>query len=176
AGRGVPSHPPGYHRSAVRDDDRGREPASFGVLQPGRGADAGARASSHHAFGRDRDHHSGAVRLFRQRYGLSGDGATGGGSPGALKRNLVPYLLAVAMGSNIGSVATLTGNPQNMLIGSYSGIAYGTFTRALAPVALAGVVVLIAVLAMVYRKEFAGGEGVRLAPQKVGVDRVLLAK
>ena len=32
----------------------------------------------------------------------------------------VPYLLAVATASNIGSVATITGNPQNMLIGSYS--------------------------------------------------------
>src|SRR5262245_42011567 len=29
-----------------------------------------------------------------------------------------PYLLALAMSANVGSVATLTGNPQNMLIGS----------------------------------------------------------
>jgi Na+/H+ antiporter NhaD/arsenite permease-like protein len=35
----------------------------------------------------------------------------------ALRRNPVPYLLAVATGSNIGSVATITGNPQNMMIG-----------------------------------------------------------
>ena len=34
----------------------------------------------------------------------------------------LPYLLAVATGSNVGSVATITGNPQNMLIGSFSGI------------------------------------------------------
>ncbi len=33
----------------------------------------------------------------------------------------LPYLLALATGSNIGSAATLTGNPQNMLIGSVSG-------------------------------------------------------
>ena len=33
-----------------------------------------------------------------------------------LQRNPVPYLLAVAMASNIGSVATITGNPQNMMI------------------------------------------------------------
>ena len=31
-----------------------------------------------------------------------------------LKRNPVPYLLAVALASNVGSVATITGNPQNM--------------------------------------------------------------
>jgi len=33
----------------------------------------------------------------------------------------VPYLVAVATASNIGSAATITGNPQNMLIGSLSG-------------------------------------------------------
>ena len=93
-----------------------------------------------------------------------------------LKRNLVPYLLAVAMGSNIGSVATLTGNPQNMLIGSYSGIAYGTFTRALIPVAVAGVMVLIGVLAVLYRKEFADSARVEVAPRTVEIDRPLLVK
>ena len=36
----------------------------------------------------------------------------------SLNRRPVPYLLAVAMASNIGSVATITGNPQNMMIGS----------------------------------------------------------
>ena len=41
-----------------------------------------------------------------------------------LRRNPVPYLLAVAMAANIGSVATITGNPQNMMIGSFSGIGY----------------------------------------------------
>src|SRR5208283_459510 len=37
----------------------------------------------------------------------------------SLRRNPVPYLLAVAMASNIGSTATITGNPQNMMIGSF---------------------------------------------------------
>src|SRR5262249_9738338 len=50
----------------------------------------------------------------------------------------LPYLLAVATASNIGSVATITGNPQNMLIGSFSGIHYRDFLARLAPVALAG--------------------------------------
>jgi Na+/H+ antiporter NhaD/arsenite permease-like protein len=49
-----------------------------------------------------------------------------------------PYLLAVATGSNIGSVASITGNPQNMLIGSFSGIGYRDFILHLGPVALAG--------------------------------------
>ncbi len=55
-----------------------------------------------------------------------------------LRRNPVPYLVAVAMASNIGSVATITGNPQNMMIGSFSGIPYRQFLATLAPVALAG--------------------------------------
>jgi Na+/H+ antiporter NhaD/arsenite permease-like protein len=93
-----------------------------------------------------------------------------------LRRNPVPYLLAVAMGSNIGSVATLTGNPQNMLIGSYSGIAYGTFAKALAPVAVAGVLVVIAVLAILYRPEFRSAKRVDLEPRTAPVDRGLLVK
>src|SRR5580704_2128808 len=39
----------------------------------------------------------------------------------------LPYLLALATASNIGSTATITGNPQNILIGSISGISYRTF-------------------------------------------------
>jgi Na+/H+ antiporter NhaD/arsenite permease-like protein len=50
----------------------------------------------------------------------------------------VPYLLAVALASNAGSTATITGNPQNMLIGSLSGIPYLSFMIDLGPVALAG--------------------------------------
>ena len=50
----------------------------------------------------------------------------------------VPYLLAVALASNVGSTATITGNPQNMLIGSLSGIPYLSFMIELGPVALAG--------------------------------------
>jgi Na+/H+ antiporter NhaD/arsenite permease-like protein len=50
----------------------------------------------------------------------------------------VPYAIAVATASNIGSAATITGNPQNMLIGSLSGIPYVTFLVRLGPVALVG--------------------------------------
>jgi len=55
-----------------------------------------------------------------------------------LRLKPMPYLLAVATGSNIGSVASITGNPQNMLIGSFSRIGYRDFLLHLAPVALAG--------------------------------------
>jgi Na+/H+ antiporter NhaD/arsenite permease-like protein len=50
----------------------------------------------------------------------------------------IPYLLAVATASNMGSTATITGNPQNILIGSFSGIGYRDFLWHLGPVALVG--------------------------------------
>jgi MFS family permease len=52
--------------------------------------------------------------------------------------NPVPFLLALGMASNVGSVATLTGNPQNMFIGSVSHIPYVAFATALTPVATIG--------------------------------------
>jgi Na+/H+ antiporter NhaD/arsenite permease-like protein len=71
-----------------------------------------------------------------------------------LGRNPVPYLLAVAMASNAGSVATITGNPQNMIIGSFAGIAYADFARALTPVALASLAITIVLVALLHPREF----------------------
>ncbi|HEV2099502.1 MAG TPA: anion transporter [Stellaceae bacterium] len=71
-----------------------------------------------------------------------------------LKRRPTPYLLAVAMASNVGSTATITGNPQNIVIGSLSHLSYLRFTLALAPVALAGLALTIFLLAVMYRDEF----------------------
>jgi Na+/H+ antiporter NhaD/arsenite permease-like protein len=65
----------------------------------------------------------------------------------------LPYLLAVATSSNIGSVATITGNPQNMLIGSFSGIPYRDFLRHLGPVALIGLFMNWAVLHWTHTRE-----------------------
>ncbi len=93
-----------------------------------------------------------------------------------LDRNPVPYLLAVAMGSNIGSVATITGNPQNMMIGSFSGIGYRHFLATLAPVALFGLVLTVALIRFAYRREFAPSAQVKVAEQPVRVDRGLMWK
>jgi len=93
-----------------------------------------------------------------------------------LRRNPVPYLLAVAMAANIGSVATITGNPQNMMIGSFSGIGYRTFAAALAPIAAAGLVSLTALLCFVYRREFRQETAMAAERHRVTVDRVLLWK
>lgn len=71
-----------------------------------------------------------------------------------LERNPVPYLLAVALASNAGSVATITGNPQNMIIGSLAHIPYGTFVGTLAPVAVVGLLLTILLIALIYHSEF----------------------
>jgi Na+/H+ antiporter NhaD/arsenite permease-like protein len=68
----------------------------------------------------------------------------------------MPYLLALATSSNVGSVMTVTGNPQNMLIAGSSKIHYLAFLGALFPVAAAGLVVCVAVIWFVYRKEMKG--------------------
>jgi len=68
----------------------------------------------------------------------------------ALSLNPIPYLLAIAGATNIGSVATLSGNPQNILIGSFSGIGYLDFLQALAPVAIVGLFIQLGLLWLLY--------------------------
>jgi Na+/H+ antiporter NhaD/arsenite permease-like protein len=65
----------------------------------------------------------------------------------------LPYLLALATASNIGSVATITGNPQNMLIGSVSGIPYRNFLAHLGPVAVIGLFLDWAILHWTYLRD-----------------------
>ena len=67
--------------------------------------------------------------------------------------NPVPFLLAEAMASNIGGVATITGNPQNMLVGLRSGVSYAEFMARLLPVAVLSSVVLVLSVGWLYRKE-----------------------
>jgi Na+/H+ antiporter NhaD/arsenite permease-like protein len=69
-----------------------------------------------------------------------------------LKRPPIPYLVGLATASNIGSVATITGNPQNIIIGSLSQISYLRFAARLAPIALIGLAINFAVVALVYGK------------------------
>src|SRR6185369_9616798 len=92
----------------------------------------------------------------------------------SLRRRPVPYLLAVAMASNIGSVATITGNPQNMMIGSFSRIPYRTFAASLAPVAAVGLLLTIAVIAFLYRDEFRASNELRTEHRAVRVNRMLM--
>jgi hypothetical protein len=73
-----------------------------------------------------------------------------------LNQRPIPYLVALVTAANIGSVATIIGNPQNMLIGVSSGISFNAFTAYLAPVALAGLVVIWVVVALVFHRDLRG--------------------
>jgi Na+/H+ antiporter NhaD/arsenite permease-like protein len=78
--------------------------------------------------------------------------------------NPVPYLMAEILSSNIGSVMTITGNPQNMLIGINSGISYANFMLHLLPVSILGMVITVWVVKLFYKKDF--GYGTVICPQE----------
>ncbi len=94
----------------------------------------------------------------------------------ALRLPPVPFLLALATASNIGSVATITGNPQNMLVASFSGIHYRTFALHLAPVAIVGLIVDFILLWAIYRSELRGALPPTASDLKIRVHRPLLIK
>jgi len=64
----------------------------------------------------------------------------------------IPYLLALCTSANVGSAATLTGNPQNMLVGISSGIGWGRFLAVQLPVALVALAATAALLLLLFRK------------------------
>jgi Na+/H+ antiporter NhaD/arsenite permease-like protein len=74
----------------------------------------------------------------------------------AARRKALPYLIALATSSNIGSAATLIGNPQNMLIGQTGRLAFGHYTLVVAPLVAACLVLNVAVVAWVYRASLFG--------------------
>jgi Na+/H+ antiporter NhaD/arsenite permease-like protein len=63
-----------------------------------------------------------------------------------------PYLIALATSANIGSAATLVGNPQNMIIGSLSGFPFARFMLFAAPAAGAGLFLNLLLLYLFYRR------------------------
>jgi Na+/H+ antiporter NhaD/arsenite permease-like protein len=68
--------------------------------------------------------------------------------------NPIPYLIAEILSSNIGSTMTITGNPQNMLIGISSNISYVDFLIKLLPISLIGMIIIVFVVKLFYRKHF----------------------
>ena len=79
-----------------------------------------------------------------------------------------PHLVGLAVASNLGSAATLTGNPQNMIIGGLSGIPYLRFAAKLAPAAVLGLVVGYVVALVAYRSVL---RATPLDPNKPGVNQ-----
>src|SRR5438045_6602149 len=68
------------------------------------------------------------------------------------KLPMLPFLIALATSANIGSVATLVGNPQNMIIGHVSHIPFAQFSRTRAPAAILGLAINFVILRIRFRK------------------------
>ena len=91
------------------------------------------------------------------------------------KLPMLPYLIALATSANIGSVATLVGNPQNMIIGHFSHIGFARFSATLAPVAVIGLAINYLILRIGFRNVLRHAvieEKLRVAPK---LDRSLFA-
>ena len=91
------------------------------------------------------------------------------------KLPLAPYLLALAMSANLGSTATLVGNPQNMIIGKLSGIPFLRFSASLLPVAVLALAIQYLVLSIGFRRVLAHAQIHRPDSPPRALDRRLLA-
>jgi len=89
----------------------------------------------------------------------------------AMEIDPVPFLLALATASNIGSVATITGNPQNMIVAGFAHLGYASFAARLAPLAIVALAIDYAIIAFVYRarlSHFRKPEGAKLPSGPAG--------
>ncbi|NEU80434.1 anion transporter [Nostoc sp. UIC 10630] len=93
-----------------------------------------------------------------------------------LKLKPIPYLLALAGATNLGSVATLSGNPQNILIGSFSGISYLDFAKALTPLALICLTIQVGLLWWLYPEVRSLRPYLKVKPPRYHIFKPLLIK
>jgi len=95
---------------------------------------------------------------------------------GPLRVRPTPYLLGLAMGANVGSVLSITGNPQNMLVGIWSGASFGGFLVRMLPVGVGGLAITYGLLRWAYRDELREPFREALETVPVALDRPLVAK
>ena len=90
----------------------------------------------------------------------------------------IPLLLGLATASNIGSAATITGNPQNIIVASFAHLGYASFAIHLAPAAILGLVIDFVVIAAVYRRSLGKVHAPSNAAtsRKIRVNRPLMIK
>ena len=69
--------------------------------------------------------------------------------------NPIPYLMAEALLSDTGGVATLVGDPPNVMIGSAAGIDFNQFLFHMGPVVLVSWVVTLVLMLFLFRTELA---------------------
>lgn len=74
------------------------------------------------------------------------------------KRQPLPYLIAEIMASNSGSALTITGNPQNILIGIQSNFVFGKFMLYMLPISFGSLVIIFYAIKFFFKDEFSKGE------------------
>jgi len=90
--------------------------------------------------------------------------------------NPLPFLIGLAVSSNIGSMATPIGNPQNILIATSSGLGFGDFASALTVPALTSLAVAWTLIVVIYRKDLGRREFRWVPPRPPRIHRALLLK
>ncbi|MEW6195449.1 MAG: anion transporter [Bacteroidota bacterium] len=94
----------------------------------------------------------------------------------AMKRNPIPYLIGLVASANIGSSATIIGNPQNMIIGVSSGISFSKYLLYQLPPSVVGLFVVWMVIYIIYKKEFSKTHFEKIETEQVKPYRPLLIK
>jgi Na+/H+ antiporter NhaD/arsenite permease-like protein len=70
---------------------------------------------------------------------------------------VLPYLFALAIGANIGSVMTVVGNPQDMIIAHAAPLSYVEFACILAPVGVVNLGLTVVILRGLFRQDLKNG-------------------
>ncbi len=87
--------------------------------------------------------------------------------------NPSPLLIALATSANIGSAATIIGNPQNMLIGMSSGMSFVEFAKNIAPISAVCLIPNFLIIYALYRKDF---RNFRVSKTEVKFDKRLATR
>ncbi len=88
-----------------------------------------------------------------------------------------PYLISLATSSNVGSLMTITGNPQNMLIGQASGWSWAEFALRMVPVGLVCLLINSLLVQTVYNRSLAGaGDGFGIKSETQPLNKKLVVK
>lgn len=84
--------------------------------------------------------------------------------------NPVPFLIGLACASNIGSAATIIGNPQNMLIGQVGKLQFGNYMLWCLPPTAVALLVAYGILVFLYRNKWQTISTEHLVPPEQSVD------
>jgi Na+/H+ antiporter NhaD/arsenite permease-like protein len=90
-----------------------------------------------------------------------------------LRVNPVPFLIAEILASNIGGMATLVGDPPNILIGSAAGIDFLTFITNLGPISLIILLAFLGLSRVLFKKNLEVGSGTSIEIEALDTSTII---